>query len=73
MPVALAYLWRLFWRLRNRKGGNGFEISPIEWPDIDAFVRQSRQRLDPWEIELIERLDDAFRVSARRDKGTPGK
>jgi hypothetical protein len=34
--------------------------SPIEWPDIDAFMRRARVRLAPWEIELIEDLDDTY-------------
>lgn len=37
-------------------------LSPIEWPDIDAFVRLSRVSLIPSEIELIEELDDLFRA-----------
>lgn len=59
-PAALDYLWRVFHRLRRRKGGNGFSVSPIEWPDIDAFVRNSQTPLSAWEVEVIEDLDDAF-------------
>lgn len=59
-PRALDYLWRAFWRLRRRKGSNGFALSPIEWPDIDAFLRHSQMTLSPWEIEIIEDLDDLF-------------
>lgn len=33
---------------------------PIEWPDIEAFVQRTGMRLAPWEIELIERLDDIY-------------
>lgn len=58
--MALEYLWRAFNRLRRRKGGNGFAALPIEWPDIDAFVRNTRFDLAPWEIEIIEDLDDLF-------------
>jgi hypothetical protein len=28
--------------------------------EIDAFVRLSGMRLAPWEIELIEELDDLY-------------
>lgn len=59
-PAALAYLWSAFNRLRRRKGGNGFAPSPLEWSDIDAFVRHSGARLAPWEIALIEDLDDLW-------------
>lgn len=57
--MALAYLWLAYRRLRRRKGG-GMGPGPIEWPDIDAFLRLSGLSLVPWEIEVIEDLDDAF-------------
>jgi len=60
MPAALVYLWVAFIRLRRRKGSNGFAVSPIEWPDFDAFVRLAGVRLSPWEISVIEDLDDLF-------------
>lgn len=59
-PKALRYLWDAFWRIRRRKGGNGFGASPIEWPDIDAFVRNSDVRLSSWEVMAIEDLDDLY-------------
>ena len=60
LPLPLAYLWRTFLRIRRRKGSNGFSANPIEWPDIDAFVRNSRLNLAPWEIEVVEALDDLW-------------
>jgi hypothetical protein len=60
LPQALAYLWVVFIRLRRRKGANGFSISPIEWPDLDAFIRLSKTLLAPWEIAMVEELDDLF-------------
>lgn len=59
-PQALYYLWTAFNRLRRRKGSNGFGASPIGWPDIDAFVRNTKCELAPWEVEIIEDLDDLF-------------
>jgi hypothetical protein len=59
-PLSLQYLWVAYHRIRRRKGGNGFSVSPIEWGDIDAFIRLTHVDLVPWEINLIERLDDAF-------------
>lgn len=40
--------------------------NPIEWADIEAFSRQTRTRLLPWEIEIIESVDDAFLQPATR-------
>lgn len=59
-PMALAYLWNAYWRMRRRKGAGMSGHAPIEWPDIDAFVRLGGERLAPWEVEIIEQLDDAF-------------
>lgn len=33
---------------------------PFSWPDLDAFLRQTGIRLGPWELDLIERLDDIY-------------
>lgn len=59
-PDGLDYLWNAFLRLARRRGGNGFSMSPITWSDIDAFVRLSGVRFSPWEIEIIESLDELF-------------
>lgn len=59
LPMALAYLWQTYRRLRRRKS-SGFGPGPIEWPDIDAFLRLSGVSLAPWEIEVIEEIDDVF-------------
>lgn len=59
-PIPMAYLWSAYHRLRRRKGGNGFGVSPLEWPDIDAFNRLSRISLLPWEVAMLERLDDIY-------------
>jgi hypothetical protein len=64
LPKALGHVWNAFHRLRRRKGSNGFALSPIGWPDIDAFVRFSGVRLTPWEVELVEDLDNLFLANA---------
>ena len=37
--------------------------APIEWTDIDAFLRRSDVRLSPFEIGFIEQIDDAYMAS----------
>jgi len=59
-PEELAYIWRAYNRIRARKGSGFAGRAPIEWPDIDAFCRNTRTVLAPWEIEIIEALDNAF-------------
>ena len=65
-PTPLLYLWRTYNRLRGRKGSSGFGVSPIEWPDIQAFLSVTSSSLLPWEIVMIERLDDTFMAAARK-------
>lgn len=59
-PVAVSYIWDAWQRLRSRKGPGFSGHLPIEWSDIDAFMRATKKRLAPWEVEMIEMIDDAF-------------
>lgn len=67
-PDALSHVWSAFCRLSGRRTV-GMAANPITWSDIDAFVRLSGVRLAPWEIRLIEELDDLYRAehSKKRD------
>lgn len=58
----------MFFRLRRRKGATGFGIPPLEWPDIDAFARMTRQYISPWEIGIIEALDDLYLAEKAKSK-----
>ncbi|NGO50424.1 hypothetical protein G6N73_04385 [Mesorhizobium camelthorni] len=62
-PVPLAYLWRAFWRLRRRKGAGMSGREPIEWADLVAYLALTKTTLTPWEIEVIEDLDDLYRAA----------
>lgn len=64
--MPMLYLWQTYQRLRRRKGGNGFSASPLEWPDFGWFIQINRARLAPWEIRMIERLDDLFIDATRK-------
>jgi hypothetical protein len=53
-------------------------VSPVGWPEIDAFVRNSRVTLSPWEIETLEDIDDLYvaeqaRQMAASTQKTPKK
>jgi hypothetical protein len=60
LPSALHYVWRAYLRMRRRKAAGFASFDPIEWPDIQAFINVSGFRLAPWEVELIEAIDDVF-------------
>lgn len=68
LPAALDYLWQAFNRIRRRTGGGGFGRSPISWSDIDAFLRHAKLDLAPFEIEILEDLDDLFLKDYSRPK-----
>lgn len=67
-PEALRYLWTAFVRIRRRNAGKGFGATPVTWADLDAYSRLSGMRLLPWEIEIIEQLDDALLASLREQE-----
>jgi hypothetical protein len=67
-PEALEYLWNVFLRLSARRGSGGFGVAPITWADIDAFVRHSGIQLAPFEVRLIEDLDNLYRAAISRPK-----
>lgn len=59
-PEAVRYLWNAYWRIRARAGGGETGPQPIRWPDIDAFIRLAGLRFAPWEVRIIEVIDDAW-------------
>lgn len=67
-PPAVDYLWSIYWRLRRRNGGNGFGATPVSWQEIDAYLRHARIVLAPWEVEIVEGLDDAYLASKAKRK-----
>jgi hypothetical protein len=70
-PKELGYLWRVYQRIRRRMSSGFAGPNPIGWIDIDAFVRQTKFPLAPWEIELLEAIDDAYlepQAQALREK-----
>ncbi|WP_420844794.1 phage tail assembly chaperone [Jiella avicenniae] len=68
IPSALEYLWAAYHRIRRRKAWGFNGPAPIEWPDIDAFVRHSRNPLAPWEVALIEDIDDLYLAECAKTK-----
>lgn len=59
-PDAIRYLWDAFGRMRRGSGGNGYGPNPLAWVEIQAFVHLGGVRLAPWEVSIIEALDDCW-------------
>jgi hypothetical protein len=60
LPLELDHVWNAFCRLHARRR-SGFSAEPIAWSDLDAFIRLTGVRLAPFDIQLIEMLDDLYR------------
>jgi len=71
-PTEISYVWHAWSRIRRRKGAGNSGPAPIEWADIDAFLRRSGVRLAPYEIEFIEMIDDEF-LKAHAAKPSPAE
>ncbi|MCA0032767.1 hypothetical protein [Mesorhizobium sp. B263B2A] len=61
LPACLTYLWSTFLRISNRRSAD----APLLWSEIDAFLRVTGRRFDPWEIEMMEALDRAYLMAGK--------
>lgn len=53
-------LWWTFLALHKARSGNGMGLNPIAYTEIEAWSRLNRTPLDPWEVDVIRALDDAY-------------
>lgn len=60
LPREMRYLWRTFLSLHRARGSNGWGANPIAWSEIDAFCRLTGTALDPWEVDAVRAVDEAF-------------
>lgn len=42
-------------------------LSPIGWQDLNAFCHLTRTQLTPFDIEMVEMLDDLYLASVAQD------
>jgi hypothetical protein len=55
-------VWEWYQDLSAARGA-GFSINAIAWTDMWAFFDLKRFRPEPWEVQAIRALDDAFLMS----------
>jgi len=60
----MRFLWGAFLSLSKARTGNGFGPNPLPYGEIDAWCRLMQTRLDPWEVDALRRLDDAYLEAA---------
>jgi hypothetical protein len=63
-PAVAMHLWDAFLRLHRARGSSGFGPVPISYGDIAAYMRLLDQPLQPWEVETLRGLDDAYLTAA---------
>jgi hypothetical protein len=60
IPAGFGYLLDWFNELHRRRGVGPNGPSPLSWSDVDAWARRTDRDPCPWELAVIERLDDAY-------------
>jgi hypothetical protein len=59
VPLESAHIWRWFLDLNAPRGAT-FSVNPISWTDTASYFGLKRIRPDPWEVDLLRSLDDAY-------------
>lgn len=62
LPVELSYIFDLYNGMSARRGpGNGFGgMAAITWPEFEAWMRVTKQKLTQFEIEMLSAVERAF-------------
>lgn len=68
LPKEAIHVWNIYARLRSAHPSTGMGFSAISYSEIKAYSDVVGWDFDPWEIEAINRLDDAL-DEARSTKG----
>jgi hypothetical protein len=73
LPENAAHLWAYFWELSRARSHNGFGYLALQFTDIEAWSRMTRQKLDPWELNAILRLDSLYLESLAKKPKPEGQ
>lgn len=52
-------LAEMFWRVQRGCQGGDFGGGRLSWTQIESWARQTRNALEPWEVEGLVAIDDA--------------
>jgi hypothetical protein len=58
-PEALTYLWNWWLSLAARRGC-GFGPASLAWHDVEAWARLSGVTLEPFELDCLDALEQAY-------------
>lgn len=68
LPSELKPLWWTFISLHGARSANGMGVNPIPFSEIESWCRLNRVQLDPWEVDVIRLLDDAYLETTASDQ-----
>jgi hypothetical protein len=73
LPEAASYLWAYFLHLHRQRQISAGGVQPLSYGEIEAWTRLMKQPLDPWELNTLLRVDNAFLKvqQQKRNKGKP--
>lgn len=64
LPVEVAHIWEYFLRLNAKRTNGGMAPNPISDEQVLAWQTRHRIRLDPFESDCIDALDQVFLSSS---------
>lgn len=71
LPDLVAYLWSYYLKLHSRRVNYGWGHVPLSYLEVEAWARLNKLVLDPWELDAILEIDDAYIASvAKAPKGS---
>jgi hypothetical protein len=63
-------LWNTFWTLHNTRQATQFGFQPITYLEIDAYSRLMQAEFEPYEVEILKKMDMAFLQKLNTSKDT---
>lgn len=63
LPIEVAHIWGYFLQLNAKRTNGGMAPNPISDEQVLAWQVRRRIRLDPFESECIDALDEVFLAS----------
>lgn len=74
-PPMLAHVWGWFLDLHRARGGAGMGPESLSYREIAAWASLTGQRLEPWELDALRALDEAWmeQAAAQLEKATRQK
>ncbi|OUL98543.1 hypothetical protein A8M77_30955 [Variovorax sp. JS1663] len=66
LPRETAHIWDWYQDLSGARGA-GFSINAISWIDVWAYFQLKRMTPQPWEVQTLRALDEAF-LQSRLDE-----